>query len=41
MRGEKKKWGDGVGDEARVSIFFLLRIQLFFFGWVGGGRGYS
>ena len=33
MRGKTKKWG--VGDVARVSIFFLLRIHFF----SGGGEG--
>ena len=38
MRGEKKKWGDGVGDGARVSIFFTMNtIFLFCFFRVGGG----
>ena len=33
MRGKKKKWGDGVGDGARVSNFYLESIL---FGWGGG-----
>ena len=36
MRGKKKKWGDGMVDGARVSIFFTKNTIL----W-GGGFGWG